>query len=61
MRAYVRQGDSSDSVDGCDDPSAKVRALSQNFPRNAQAADVLRGNLVMGLLKPLKGPFTELS
>ena len=44
MRADVRQGDSSYSVDWCDDP------FSLNLLRNARAADVLRSNLVTPFL-----------
>ena len=53
MRADVRQGDSSCST-GAMIRLKKSRALSQNVLRNAQAADVLQGNGVIDLLKPLK-------
>ena len=61
MRAHERHGDSSHSVDWCTNPSQEICAVPQNVLRNAQAADILQGNLVTSLLKPLKSPFTELS
>ena len=35
--------------------------LLKNFLRNAPTADILHGDIVMDLLKSLKGPFTELT
>ena len=61
MRADVRQGDSSRSVDWCDDPSQEVSALPQDVLCNAQAADILRGNLVVSFLESWRGPFADLA
>ena len=61
MRADVRQGDTSHSVDWCDDPSQEVSALPQDVLCNAQASDILRGNLVVSFLESSMGPFAELA
>ena len=61
MRADVRQGDSPHSVDWCDDPPQEVRALPQDVLCDAQAADILRGNLVVRFLKSRTHPFAELA
>ena len=61
IRANVRQGDSSNSVDWCDDPPQEISALPQDVLCNAQVADVLRGNLVASFLKSCTHPFAELT
>ena len=59
MRADVRQGHTSDSSSGRNDPPQEIRAFAQDASRNAQAANLFRSNLLVGFFSFDKCPFTN--
>ena len=61
MRAYVRQGDSSDSINWRSVPPQEVSALPQDFPRDVQPADIFQSSLFVGFLEPVIHPFAKLA